>query len=242
MAREQSEDAEEQRPTRCRACGTDLVGLYCHACGQGHQYPRLRARALVEDFFEGLIELDSRIFRTVWGLTTRPGELVRDYLRGRRIVYINPFKYALVSVTIAHVVIPWVVPGLTSSAGPTSELLEWGKWLNVAALPVFALLMQLLFRRQRLRWIEHFVLVLYAMGHVYLLEMLLTTLLLPLGESALGAVGLVPIAWLGWTARGAFGTGWLSSLVRALVVFVLIQLLNVGVVWLAWPELLPFGG
>ncbi len=210
--------------------------MYCHACGQGHRYPRLRIGALVEDVIESIVSLDSRIFRTVWGLTVRPGAVVREYLDGRRIVYIHPFKYMLGTVTLAFIVVPWLTELLavaeTGAQADSEVSLVWAKLFNVAALPLQALLLWLLFWRHRLRWVEHFVLVLFAIGHTFLVQTLLNPLALLAGTTGAVVVSLVPIVWLGWTARGTMGSGWISSLARALLAFVVIQLLLSGTVWL----------
>jgi len=43
-----------------------------------------------------LLELDSRVWRTLIPLITRPGKLTRDYLEGRRARYMPPFRTYLV--------------------------------------------------------------------------------------------------------------------------------------------------
>ncbi len=234
-----------QLPARCLACDAPLHGVYCHSCGQGHRYPRLRIKALAEDFLDGIVNLDSRVVRTVWGLTIDPGRVVREYLDGRRVIYINPFKYALFTVTVAFVVVPWL-SALPSFAPVipqtnTSLLPEWAKLLNVAALPLQALLMQLLFWRHGLRWIEHFVLVMFALGHTFLLQTLLATPALLLGDWASVGTALVPIVWMGWSARGVMGTGWASSLARAFISFAVMQATTMGLVALIGVERLAAG-
>lgn len=178
---------------------------------------------MVGDVVEGLVELDSRVFRTLWGLTVRPGRVTREYLDGRRIVYINPFKYALVAVTLAFVVLPWLELQLgLREASESAEAVEWGKLVNVIALPITAGVMSLLFWEKRLRYIEHLVLVLYAHGHTFVLQTVLgMAMLLVLPEWSIVMV-VVPYWWLGWTARDVMGAGWISSMLRSAVAFTVV--------------------
>jgi len=51
-----------------------------------------------------LLELDSRLWRTVVPLLIRPGQLTRDYLEGRRARYMPPFRTYLVLSVVFFVV------------------------------------------------------------------------------------------------------------------------------------------
>ncbi len=233
-----SEAEPPVHPEHCRACHTVLVGLYCHACGQGHRHGRLSVRALFEGFIESLFELDSRALRTFWGLTIAPGQVVRDFLDGRRIVYVNPFKYAVIAVTIAFVAIPWVAE---LTAGPRPEavasLVELSKYLNFAAMPLMALILRGLYWRHPLRWIEYFVLILLVLGHVFLIQTVTNAILLPIGPDVATLTGVIPVIWVGWALHVVTGSGWISSLVRAVVMLVVVQAVSLGVVWLIKPDL-----
>ncbi len=223
----------------CASCGTALVGVYCHACGQGHQFIRLRSRALADDVVDGLMNLDSRVFRTLWGLTVRPGKVIREYLDGRRIVYVNPFKYAIAAYTVAFLLIPWI--GEAMAAPPSALPVEWEKLIAFAALPVMAGVLVLSFRRSGLRWIEHYVLLLFALGHVALLQALFTpvTIVLPGAGTAISlALGY---AWLAWSLRVTTGAGWIASVARAILAFAVVQALAAAAIYIFAPELLLTG-
>ncbi len=236
-----SPPVDESSPTHCRACGTTLVGLYCHACGQGHRHGRLRTRTLVEGFIESLVELDSRIFRTLLGLTLRPGRVVRDFIDGRRIVYVHPFKYALLAYTVSFFVMLWAAANLldpvTSARMRSIMLPGWARFINFASLPVLAVVLQGLYRRQALRWIEHYVLVMYAMGHAVLLQMILVVVLFMVKPALAVATAPLVLVWLAWTTRVALGTGWPSTLLRSLVAISVVQALTTGVVYLLAPDI-----
>lgn len=94
---------EENRPDlalaeqpNCLNCGTRLRGQYCGHCGQRSRSRLISIWQLLKEAFGDLLELDSRLWRTLGPLLIRPGRLTRDYLEGRRARYMPPFRTYLV--------------------------------------------------------------------------------------------------------------------------------------------------
>ncbi len=79
----------------CLNCGTTLGGQYCGNCGQRATSRLISVWDLLRDAFGDLLELDSRLWRTLIPLTIRPGQLTRDYLEGRRARFMPPFRMYL---------------------------------------------------------------------------------------------------------------------------------------------------
>ncbi len=88
----------------CLNCGTPLNGQYCGQCGQRASSRLISLWELLSDAFGDLLELDSRLWRTVIPLLARPGKLTRDYLEGRRARYMPPFRMYLVLSVVFFVV------------------------------------------------------------------------------------------------------------------------------------------
>lgn len=80
----------------CLNCGTQLQGQYCGNCGQRARSRLISLWELISDAFGDLFEIDSRLWQTLILLIMRPGQLTRDYLRGRRARYMPPFRSYLV--------------------------------------------------------------------------------------------------------------------------------------------------
>ncbi len=80
----------------CLNCGTTLGGQYCGNCGQRAASRLISVWELFRDAFGDLLDLDSRLWRTLVPLITRPGKLTRDYLEGRRARFMPPFRTYLV--------------------------------------------------------------------------------------------------------------------------------------------------
>ncbi len=89
-------DAGNTPAQHCLNCNTILSGQYCASCGQRASSRLISIVELLRDAFGDLFELDSRLWRTVVPLLTRPGQLTRDYLEGRRARYMPPFRTYLV--------------------------------------------------------------------------------------------------------------------------------------------------
>lgn len=80
----------------CTNCGTPLQGEWCHVCGQSSKNVLRHLPGLVEDAADVLLNLDGRVARTLPMLYFFPGRLTREYLAGRRIRYITPFRLMFV--------------------------------------------------------------------------------------------------------------------------------------------------
>jgi len=89
-------DLPAPRTLVCANCGAALSGEYCTACGQRHE-PHVHALAhFAGEAFESITHADSRLWRTLWFLLSRPGFLTREFFEGRRIRYLPPFRLYLV--------------------------------------------------------------------------------------------------------------------------------------------------
>ncbi len=83
--------------THCLNCKTELVGDFCHACGQ-HAHVRRTLTSLIHDFLHGLLNFEGKIWRTLPLLAWKPGELTRRYIEGQRATFVSPIALFLFSV------------------------------------------------------------------------------------------------------------------------------------------------
>lgn len=114
----------------CPECGAQLVGRYCHRCGE--KLPDVHDLTIKHFLHHGLHELthfDSKIFRTVQALLFRPGLLTVEYLAGRRQRYVLPLRLFL--VIFALNLFLYTRPGaalydvhVITSANPQMKLLD----------------------------------------------------------------------------------------------------------------------
>jgi hypothetical protein len=82
----------------CRNCGHYLPpsSLYCPQCGQKDTDGRLTFGQLMQEFLANLLNLDSKIFRTL-GALCRPGKLTVEYFLGKHARYYHPVRLFIVA-------------------------------------------------------------------------------------------------------------------------------------------------
>ena len=95
--------------TECLNCATKLQGRYCHGCGQSTDDHHRSIGHLLWEAVEGITHLDGRLANTVPALLFHPGKLARDYIEGRRMRHVPPFRLFLVSLLIFMFAAEWAV-------------------------------------------------------------------------------------------------------------------------------------
>jgi hypothetical protein len=86
-------------------CGAPLSGHYCSSCGQRHEPHVHSIMEFAGEAFESITHADSRVWRTLWLLLAKPGFLTKEFLDGRRVSYLPPFRLYLVMSVLLFLVI-----------------------------------------------------------------------------------------------------------------------------------------
>ena len=94
----------------CANCGNVFTGNFCGRCGQGRDAARINFRMLVRLVLMAFTRIANGFKRTVVELVYRPGYMIHDYLRGRRIPYVAPFQTLLLVVAVYMVTLNTVSP------------------------------------------------------------------------------------------------------------------------------------
>ena len=80
----------------CANCGAVLTGPWCAACGQKAGAARLSLKHLLHEIPHAVFHVDRGFVPTLKALVTRPGEVVDEYLRGKRVRYFNPLTLLVI--------------------------------------------------------------------------------------------------------------------------------------------------
>jgi hypothetical protein len=80
----------------CLNCGAPLTGRYCSNCSQAADIHVPSTLELIHEALEGLTHSDSRLWRTLYLLWLKPGRLTQEFIAGRRVAYLPPFRLYLV--------------------------------------------------------------------------------------------------------------------------------------------------
>lgn len=103
--------------SRCVACGADLSGQYCSACGEQAGHHDYSLKHFAEEALETFAHVDGRVFSSFLSLVTRPGLLAANFLAGRRRWQIGPLQ-----LFVTCNVIYFLMQPLTAFAPFTSTL------------------------------------------------------------------------------------------------------------------------
>ncbi len=76
----------------CGNCGTELLGETCYRCGQPTKGLVRQFSSIIGDFLDTVLNIDTRVFRTLGPLIVKPGFLTQEYFSGRRIRYVSPVR------------------------------------------------------------------------------------------------------------------------------------------------------
>jgi len=162
----------------CANCGAPRPGEYCAACGERRVHRHeLKLSAFAASALEEITDLQhSRLLNTLRVLILRPGVLTTEYLRGRRMTYIGPFKIYLASFALSFLLYSIYQPTSVYDVRAFFTQDQTGTWRQLfaqlgkkAALPESVVIAQL-----NERW-QHYVSLsnaLYPLGIALLLKVL----------------------------------------------------------------------
>ena len=77
---------------QCLNCGTDLLGVYCHKCGQQATNPTPKVWEFILEYMDNAFIWDTKCLPTICQLIRRPGYLTNEYNAGKFVAYENPLK------------------------------------------------------------------------------------------------------------------------------------------------------
>jgi hypothetical protein len=88
--------------TNCLNCDAVVDGRYCKACGQENVEPKQSLWHLLTHFFNDITHFDGKFFATIKQLILHPGFLSAEYVKGRRMKYLDPIRmYLFISALFA---------------------------------------------------------------------------------------------------------------------------------------------
>jgi hypothetical protein len=82
------------------------VSAFCPTCGQRKVEVRVSLRRMLMEVLEDQLALNATLPRTVGALLFRPGHLTAEYVKGRIVRYVPPFRLYLVTSVLFFVLLP----------------------------------------------------------------------------------------------------------------------------------------
>jgi hypothetical protein len=96
--------SKERHEKICLNCNANVVGRYCHVCGQENIEPKETVWSLISHFFYDITHFDGKFFSTSRYLLTRPGFLPKEYIEGRRARYLHPIRMYVFSSALFFII------------------------------------------------------------------------------------------------------------------------------------------
>lgn len=87
----------------CLNCGTGLEGEYCHRCGQRDLDLDRSLHEVLGEMAGEAFEADGRLLATLKPFFLAPGELVHDWIEGRRARYTSPARIFVFALFVGFV-------------------------------------------------------------------------------------------------------------------------------------------
>ncbi|MEO7210781.1 MAG: DUF3667 domain-containing protein, partial [Chitinophagaceae bacterium] len=95
---------KERKEKSCLNCHAQLVGRYCHKCGQENIEPQESFWHLLTHFVFDIFHFDGKFFTTMKDLVFKPGFLTREYVNGRRASYLHPIRMYVFTSAIFFII------------------------------------------------------------------------------------------------------------------------------------------
>jgi hypothetical protein len=97
------------RVRRCENCATPLLGEHCYACGQPTKGLIRQFGTILGDFLDTVLNIDSRVFRTIPPLLLHPGRLTLEYFAGHRVRFVSPVRLFVFLSILAFLAAQWAL-------------------------------------------------------------------------------------------------------------------------------------
>jgi hypothetical protein len=92
-----SEQAEknDEKVITCKNCDNTFTGHFCNNCGQSAKDFDRPVSVLIVDAMSNMWAFDTRLWKTLKSIMLKPGEMALDYIEGKRVRYMPPFRLYL---------------------------------------------------------------------------------------------------------------------------------------------------
>jgi hypothetical protein len=92
-------------PTYCPNCQVQAYDKFCSACGESLVVHAPSAYEFIHEFVGHFVALEGKLWSTLRLLVLKPGALTLEFLRGRRVPFVNPLRMYLTMSLIVFALI-----------------------------------------------------------------------------------------------------------------------------------------
>ena len=220
--------------TNCKNCDNPLTGKFCSNCGQKSETHAISLTTLLHDLQHDFFHFDKGILYTSKQLFTRPGEVVRNFILGKRVNYVKPIALVIFLCTLYGIlthlldidIFKAMSKNLDSQFAATNEASRsfaknfnnFFQWVSthiavttLFTIPFYAIGSRFVFKKSGYNYFEHLVLNAYINCQFLIINLLTLPFYLIYKNSnstivITNLISLVYIAIYSWTCFDFFTT------------------------------------
>lgn len=200
---------EQTRRLNCDAAPPERARS-CPACSQRADTTRLTISDMLRESTHSFLNVERGPLAMLRGLLTRPGDIARDYVCGRRRRYYGPFATLVVLVGATSLMVNVAGDGMLAHDGygaASIDLLQRHfNLLLLVQLPLLGACCAVVFRHEALTLPDHMVLVAYTLPLRSIVLMLTIPLALMVNTTAAPTPARVNGFWVAWYRYFAWAT------------------------------------
>ena len=171
----------------CKNCGEKVVGSYCSHCGQKVAEARISFHYIWHETLHFFTHFEKGFLFTSWNMLAKPGKVVTDFVKGKRKIYQPPVSFFLIWITM-YLLLLYIVEKIFGENvvidykeyfGPSSTTkfaISHLSFVLVVVIPFQALYFYLLVARKKYNYFESFVVAIYFLGTIVVLQSLFVIL------------------------------------------------------------------
>jgi hypothetical protein len=156
--------------SECKNCGNSINGKYCSNCGQKANEKRFTIANLPGEFLHGFFHLHGGFFYTLKEISMHPGEMLRGFISGKRVIYFNPFTFVVLLSLLGGFVYnhSGIIEHIKDNPLATGETVNFTHhhfvYRMLLTVPTYAFMCWILFRSSRYNFAEHLIINTFIIG------------------------------------------------------------------------------
>jgi Protein of unknown function (DUF3667) len=222
----------------CKNCGEKVVGMYCSHCGQKAVEQRISFHYIWHEVLHFFTHFEKGFLFTSWSMLAMPGKVVTDFVKGKRKIYQPPVSFFLIWIAI-YLLLLYIVEKIFGENvvidykeyfGPSSTTkfaISHLSFVLLVVIPFQALYFYLLVARKKYNYFESFVVAMYFLGTIILLQSMFVILAIIIHLITGAAVAIiysdsVKIIYLVWAITNTIKLFRVKNKVIRIIVFAIL--------------------
>jgi hypothetical protein len=181
----------------CKNCEHTFDGNYCSNCGQKTQTKRLDWNYIFDELKYTFLHLNGGLLYTCKQLLTRPGDMVREFIEGKRVKHYKPillvFVLAGITTLLLHYsgdmeILATLKPQKNNPFNPkvyADILSKYYTYIQLASIPIISFCTWIGFKKWGYNYIENIIINSFVVAQSLLLGILIT----PIKNLCIGTSG-----------------------------------------------------